>query len=68
MDAQLMVDRRRLHTLLDTRPDWKLQDFADALGRSLSWVKKWVKRLRQATPDDQRVFADRSHVLTPTYN
>jgi hypothetical protein len=38
MDPQLIVDRRRLRDLLDLRPEWKLQDFADALGRSLSWV------------------------------
>src|SRR5687768_4284218 len=51
MDPQLLVDRRRLRDLLDLRPDWKHKDFADALGRSLSWVKKWTKRLRQAVPD-----------------
>lgn len=62
MDAQLIVDRRRLRCLLDTRPDWKLQDLADAIGRSLSWVKKWVKRLRQAAPDDQAVFVGHSCV------
>jgi hypothetical protein len=62
MDAQLIVDRHRLRCLLDTRPDWKHQDLADAIGRSLSWVKKWVKRLRQATPDDQAVFVGYSCV------
>ncbi len=60
MDAQLIVDRRRLRDLLDLRPDWILQDFADALGRSLSWVKKWAKRLRQAAPDDEEVLAGHS--------
>ena len=60
MDPQLIVDRRRLRDLLDLRPDWILQDFADALGRSLSWVKKWAKRLRQAAPDDEEVLAGHS--------
>jgi transposase InsO family protein len=60
MDAQLIVDRHRLRCLLDTRPDWKFQDLADAIGRSLSWVKKWVKRLRQADPDDQQVLEGHS--------
>lgn len=56
MDAQLLADRRRLRCLLDSHPDWKLLDFADAIGRSYSWAKKWVKRLRAAAPDDERVF------------
>lgn len=62
MDAQLLADRRRLRSLLDTRPDWKPQDLADAIGRSLSWIKKWIKRLPDTAPDDQSVFADLSHV------
>jgi transposase InsO family protein len=59
MDPQLIADRRRLRDLLALRPDWKLQDFADAIGRSLSWVKKWTKRLRQADPDDEQVLMGR---------
>jgi len=57
MNAQWVVDRRRLRDLLNLRPDWTLQDFADALGRSRAWVKKWRKRLRQAPPDDDAVLA-----------
>jgi len=48
MVAQWMVDRSRLRSLHEKRPDWRLQDFADAIGRSRAWVKKWLKRLRQA--------------------
>jgi hypothetical protein len=61
MDPQLILDRRRLRDLLDLRPDWKQKDFADALGRSLSWVKKWTKRLRQAASDDEHVLNGHSH-------
>jgi transposase InsO family protein len=60
MNAQLVVDRRRLRALRDSRPDWTLQDLADAIGRSRSWVKKWVARLRQAAPVDEQVLQDRS--------
>jgi transposase InsO family protein len=60
MDAQWIVDRHRLRCLLDIRPDWKIQDFADAIGRSRSWVKKWSKRLRQAAPDDESVLEGHS--------
>lgn len=59
MNAQWVVDRRRLRTLLDLRPDWTLQDLADAIGRSRSWVKKWVARLRQAAPSDDTVLQGR---------
>ena len=30
MNAQWLVDRRRLRSLLKLRPDWSIQDFADA--------------------------------------
>jgi transposase InsO family protein len=60
MNAQWVVDRRRLRSLLDRRPDWTLQDLADAVGRSRAWVKKWVARLRQAAPADEQVLQDRS--------
>ena len=52
MNAQWLVDRTRLRSLLTLRPNWSIQDFADALGRSRAWVKKWRKRLQQAAPDD----------------
>ncbi len=59
MNAQWVVDRRRLRTLLDRRPDWTLQDLADAIGRSRAWVKQWVARLRQAAPSDDPVLQGR---------
>ena len=60
MEAQSVADRYRLRTLLVSRPDWRLQDLADAIGRSLSWVKKWVKRLREVPSDDDSVLASHS--------
>ena len=60
MNAEWMVDRRRLRSLLRARPDWSLQDLADAVGRSRSWVKKWRKRLREAGPDDDTVLQGRA--------
>jgi hypothetical protein len=60
MDAQWVVDRRHLRSLHALRPDWTLQDLADAIGRSRSWVKKWLKRLRGAPPDDEEVLAGHS--------
>ncbi len=60
MNAQWVVDRQRLRTLRGLRPDWTLQDLADAIGRSRSWVKKWVARLRHAAPSDEQVLQSRS--------
>ena len=59
MNAQWLVDRTRLRDLLAVHPDWTKQDCADALGRSLAWVKKWRKRLRLANPDDVSALADK---------
>lgn len=60
MEAQWIADRAMLRTLLRTHPTWTLHDVADAVGRSRSWVKKWVKRLRAASPDDMTVLHSRS--------
>jgi hypothetical protein len=56
MEAQWYTDRTLLRMLLRTQPTWSLQDYADATQRSLGWVKKWVKRLRAAAPDDDQVL------------
>jgi hypothetical protein len=47
--------------VLRQQPDWSARTRAQHLGRSLSWVKKWRRRLRAAAPDDDSVLADRSH-------
>lgn len=60
MNAQWLLDRQRLRTLRGLRPDWTLQDLADAIGRSRSWVKKWLKRLRAAAPEDEAVLQGHS--------
>jgi len=59
MNAHWVVDRRRLRDVLNLRPDWTLQDVADALGRARAWVKQWCRRLRQAAPGDARVLQGR---------
>lgn len=60
MEATVIADRTTLRTLLREHPDWRQADFAEALNRSLGWVKKWVKRFRQAPTDDLRVVHGRS--------
>ena len=55
-EAQYYADRTLFRTLLRSHPTWSQQDLADATHRSLGWVKKWVKRLRNAAPDDEQVL------------
>jgi transposase InsO family protein len=59
-EAQLVADRAHLRKLLRTHPTWPYQEYADQIGRSYDWVKKWVKRLLAATPDDEAVLWSRS--------
>ena len=56
MEAQWLADRTTLRTLLRTHPEWFVRDFAEAIGRSQGWVKKWRKRLRTARPDDDAIL------------
>src|SRR6516164_6609686 len=59
-EAPLVADRAHLRILLRTQPTWPSQEYADQIGRSLDWVKKWVKRLLNAPPDDEAVLWSRS--------
>jgi hypothetical protein len=49
-----------LRTLLRTQPTWTQRDYAEAIGRSVAWVKKWTKRLRAAPADDVTVLHSHS--------
>lgn len=60
MEAQWLADRTTLRTLLRTHPHWSVRDFAEAIGRSCGWVKKWRKRLRAASPDDDAILHSHS--------
>jgi hypothetical protein len=59
MEAQWQADRAMLRRLMQTQPQWTQRDYADAIGRSVTWVKKWCKRLRAAPLHDVAVL--RSH-------
>ena len=60
MEEQWQVDRARLRRLRQQHPDWSQARLAQEIGRCLSWVKKWCKRLDQADPDDQTVLKSQS--------
>jgi transposase InsO family protein len=60
MEAEWELDRLRLYQLRGAHPDWTLAQLATALGRSLSWVKKWLKRFREAGKLSLEMFKSRS--------
>jgi hypothetical protein len=64
MEDSWLADRTLLRSLLHFQPSWTLHDYAAATHRSLAWVKKWRKRLRDALPDDERVLHSRSRART----
>ncbi len=51
-----LADRAMLQRLLQEHPEWSQQELAQRLGRSLGWVKKWKKRLREAPAGDTSVL------------
>jgi hypothetical protein len=60
MEEQWQVDRARLRRLGQQHPNWSLRRLAQETNRSLTWVKKWRKRLAEAEPDDLAVLKSRS--------
>jgi hypothetical protein len=60
MEEQWIADRAALRALLREHPAWSHGQFAHTIGRSVSWVKQWRKRLRGAAPDDPTVLLSRS--------
>jgi len=56
MEEQWIVDRGRLRTMWLEHPDWSKQQLAEAVGHSKCWVKKWLKRIRSSSLEDQEVL------------
>lgn len=47
MEAEWMASRLELYRLWQENPAWGARQLAATLERSLSWVKKWLKRFRE---------------------
>jgi transposase InsO family protein len=60
MECEWIVDRARLRHLKEQHPEWKQEKLAEILGRSQSWISKWLKRFAEAEPDDHTVFLSQS--------
>jgi hypothetical protein len=60
MEAVYYAARANLRRLLTQYPTWTRQQYAQAVGMSLGWVKKWLQRLRDAPPQDEAVLHSQS--------
>ncbi len=67
MEVEWIADRAALRSLAQQHPEWTQRELADAVGRSLSWIKKWLKRLREAPPDDLHVLLSHSRAHHAPY-
>ncbi|MBZ0282862.1 MAG: integrase core domain-containing protein [Anaerolineae bacterium] len=65
MESEWELDRIRLHQLRSAHPSWTQTQLAQALGRSLSWVKKWLKRFREVGQPSLAMF--QSHSRAPVH-
>jgi hypothetical protein len=59
-EAQLIVERATLRWLAQQHPDWTQPELARSLRKSVDWIKKWLKRFRQADPNEVTVLPSRS--------
>ncbi len=60
MEALWEFERLKLFQLARVHPDWSSTGLADAVGHSLSWVKKWRQRFRQAKHLSLELFQSQS--------
>ena len=56
-ELQYQADRANLHKLRIEFPKLTKSELALRLNRSISWIKKWLRRFREAPdPDDPRLI------------
>lgn len=60
MEEEWVVDRCQLREVWLEHPEWSKRDLAQAVGRSKSWVKKWLKRIRSSTLEDREILQSQS--------
>lgn len=62
MEADWVAQRCALFYLSRHHPEWTYAELAATVGRSESWVKKWLARLKHARMIDLSLFHSRSHL------
>lgn len=60
MESEWELDRIKLYRLWQEHPQWTKPQLAETLQRSLSWVKKWLKRFREAPQHNLKMFCSLS--------
>ena len=60
MEREWELDRIRLFQVWRVHRDWTLPRLSKTLNRSLSWVKKWLKRFRETEPPTLEMFKSQS--------
>jgi hypothetical protein len=60
MEAVYYAVRANLRRLMGLHPQWTHPQYAQAVGMSVGWVKKWKTRLQEAEPEDEQVLHSRS--------
>jgi transposase InsO family protein len=68
MEEKWRRDRVLLDQLLRRHPDWTVPQLAANVGRSVSWVKTWRKRLRAADATDLNRFSSLSRAHHTPYH
>jgi hypothetical protein len=56
MEEEWIISRSQLREVWLDHPEWSRQEMADEVGRSKSWVKKWIRRIRSTVLEDQKVL------------
>ena len=65
MESEWELDRIRLFQAWQAHRDWTLVRLGHELNRSLSWVKKWLKRFREVKQPTLEMF--KSHSRAPLH-
>ncbi len=60
METIWVYDRMQLYRLMQLHPGWSISQLAEVLQRSVSWVKKWRRRFREAQQITLEIFLSRS--------
>ncbi len=60
MESEWELDRIRLFQVWQAHQEWTLVRLGHALNRSLSWLKKWLKRFREAEHPTLAMFKSQS--------
>jgi len=60
MEEQYYIDRHKLREIWLEHPEWSKRKLAESVGRSKSWVKKWLHRIRSTTLENQEVLKGKS--------